>query len=82
MQGQTNHAVASKLREMADTLELQNAGGFRVRAYLRAADTVDSLEQPVAQIVAKGGLKALDALPGIGRGIASAIAVADGLVVG
>jgi DNA polymerase (family 10) len=74
MQGQTNHAVASKLREMADTLELQNADGYRVRAYLRAADTVDALDQPLDALFAEGGLKALDALPGIGRGIASAIA--------
>jgi Holliday junction resolvasome RuvABC DNA-binding subunit len=69
----TNHAVASKLREMADALELQEADGFRMRAYVRAADTIDQLPKPIEKIFAEGGIEALDALPGIGRGIASAI---------
>jgi hypothetical protein len=73
MQSLTNRAVASKLREMADTLELQDADGFRIRAYVQASDTIDRLEKPVETILAEGGLEALDALPGIGRGIASAI---------
>lgn len=73
MQGLTNRTVAAKLREMADTLELQQADGFRVRAYRRAAETVDALPSPLENVVAKGGTKALEVLPGIGRGIASAI---------
>jgi len=73
MQSLTNRAVASKLREMAEALELQEADGFRVRAYVRAADTIDQLVKPIEKIFAEGGIEALDALPGIGRGIASAI---------
>ena len=42
-------------------------------AYVQASDTIDRLEKPVEKIFAEGGLEALDALPGIGRGIASAI---------
>lgn len=73
MQSLTNRAVASKLREMAEALDLQEADGFRVRAYVRAADTIDQLVKPIEEIFADGGIDALDALPGIGRGIASAI---------
>lgn len=73
MKGLTNQAIASKLREMAEALDLQEADGFRVRAYVRAADTIDQLAKPIEEIFADGGIEALDALPGIGRGIASAI---------
>jgi hypothetical protein len=73
MHSLTNQAVASKLREMAGTLELQEADGFRIRAYVRAADTIDRLQEPIEKIFADGGIEALDALPGIGRGIGSAI---------
>lgn len=69
----SNRAIADKLREMADLLEAQDADGFRVRAYRRAADTVEALEKPLTDIARAGGIPALDALPGIGRGIASAI---------
>ena len=75
----TSHARSDKPRcrlqaaREADTLELQTAAGYWVRAYLRAADTVHTLNEPLDELRSKGGMKALDALPGIRRGIASAI---------
>lgn len=69
----SNATVARKLREMADLLEQQRADGYRVAAYRRAAQTVDSLERPIAEFARQAGLPALDDLPGIGRGIAAAI---------
>lgn len=71
---QTNAAIAGKLRELADILEQQQADGFRVTAYRRAADTLVSLSEPVENILDEQGLQGLTALPGIGRSIASAIA--------
>jgi putative hydrolase len=68
-----NSAVASKLREMADILELQQADGFRIAAYRRAADTLERLTQPIEDTVRAEGLAGLVELPGIGRGIGSAI---------
>ena len=68
-----NSAIADKLREMADVLEQQQADGFRITAYRRAADTLESLEQSVEEIVRIDGLPGLVELPGIGRGIGSAI---------
>lgn len=68
-----NEPIAAILREMADLLEQQGADGFRIAAYRRAAQTIDALEMPVEELARKGGLKALDELPGIGRGIAAAI---------
>jgi hypothetical protein len=68
-----NSAVAGKLREMAEVLEQQLADGFRITAYRRAADTLESLQQPVEEIIRIDGLRGLVELPGIGRGIGSAI---------
>jgi DNA polymerase/3'-5' exonuclease PolX len=50
-----NDAMAGKLREMADVLEQQQADGFRIAAYRRAADTLESLKQPGEEIVRTEG---------------------------
>ncbi len=68
-----NDAIGAELREMSNLLAQQQANPFRIRAYARAAATVEALEQPVADLYARGGREALEALPGIGEGIASAI---------
>ncbi len=68
-----NSVIAGKLRDMADVLEQQQADGFRITAYRRAADMLEALKQPVEEIVRVNGLPGLVDLPGIGRGIGSAI---------
>jgi hypothetical protein len=70
----TNRRLAAKLRELADLLEQQQADGFRVAAYRRAADVIDGLAVPAEQLLAQGGRKGLEALPAIGRSIAAALA--------
>jgi DNA polymerase (family X) len=69
----SNRQIAEKLREMADTLEVQHEDGYRVAAYRRAARSIAVLERPVDEIARIEGLKGLMQLPGIGRGIAMAI---------
>lgn len=69
----TNEAIAAKLREMADVLELQQAGTFRVAAYRAAAKSLIGLPTPVEQVFADKGLPGLIDLPAIGRGIGAAI---------
>ena len=68
-----NETIASKLRQMADVLEQQQADGFRVAAYRRAAATVETLTSSIEDIAHADGLSGLMALPAIGRGIALAI---------
>ena len=68
-----NHEVATKLRETAQLLRAQKANPFRVNAYLHAADTLDDLEQSVAELMQAKGIEGLVALPGIGEGIARTI---------
>ena len=58
---------------MADLLEQQNANPFRVRAYQRAAETVESCEQDIRDLLAREGVAGLAELPFIGRGIAGSL---------
>jgi hypothetical protein len=69
-----NRQVGERLREMADLLERQEANPFRVAAYRRAAETVTALPEDLAALVGREGTAGLDALPGIGARLASAIA--------
>lgn len=69
-----NRELASALERIATLLRAQDASPHRVRAYRRAAAELARLERSVAQILEDEGLKGLEALPGVGRGIASLIA--------
>ena len=69
-----NAPLAARLREYADLLEQQDADGFRVAAYRRAAETLDVLDRPAGEIFAAQGRAGLDALPAIGPSIAAALA--------
>jgi len=68
-----NLTLAANLRELADILEQQDADGFRVTAYRRAARTLASSDTPVDDVARHEGIEGLIALPGIGRSIAGAI---------
>jgi putative hydrolase len=68
-----NQQIAMKLAQAADLLEQQGANPFRVTAYRRASATVSRLGQDIRELAAAGGSAALIKLPGIGKGIASAI---------
>jgi putative hydrolase len=68
-----NHQAAAKLRAIAQLLRSQQANPFRVNAYLHAAETLDSLETSVADLIRSQGIDGLVELPGIGEGIARSI---------
>lgn len=69
-----NQRVSTLLRTAADLLEEQGANPFRVNAYRRAAGTIAGLAASVRELFDREGVTGLDALPGIGPGIAAAIA--------
>lgn len=69
-----NLRIAARLREAAERLEENGDNAFRVGAYRRAADSVDHCDMPLREIFGARGASALRALPGIGPGIAAAIA--------
>ena len=68
----SNALVVQFLRQYASVLALNGESRFKVKAYRRAADTVDSLDRDVATLVADG--VDLTTLPGVGDAIASVIA--------
>jgi len=66
--------IAAWLRQAAEILQAQGANPFRVNAYRRAADSVGSFPESLRETFAQKGIEGVDALPGVGAGIASAIA--------
>jgi DNA polymerase (family 10) len=66
-----NAALADQLRTYANLSEIQGENSFRVTAFRRAAETVESLEEPIEELVRDGELTSV---PGIGESIAAALA--------
>ena len=69
-----NESAAWILRDCAELLRQQHANPFRVNAYIRAAETLESLPGDVREILSDEGIDGLMQLPFIGRGLASSIA--------
>ncbi len=65
-----NFELARLFYEMATLLEVHDESVFRVRAYQRGAQTLESLAEDVAAVAARGELTRL---PGIGRDLAARI---------
>lgn len=65
--------IADVLERVADLLEAQGGNPYRLRAYRNAARTVRESPRPLAQIDAEEGRPGLEALPGIGKSIASLV---------
>ncbi|MBC7326436.1 MAG: DNA polymerase/3'-5' exonuclease PolX, partial [Moorella sp. (in: Bacteria)] len=67
----TNLELAWALAEMGDLLELKGEEPFKVRAYHRAARSLENLEEEAAALYARG---ALEEIPGVGKNLAKKIA--------
>ena len=65
-----NRQVATIFRSMAERLSSQRANPYRVRAYRKAADTIEALEEDIADVAARQTLEDID---GIGRDLADKI---------
>lgn len=68
-----NSQAAEIFRECAEILRHQSANPFRVNAYVRAANVLESLQGDVRDLLVKEGVDGLVKLPGIGKGLAAAI---------
>ncbi len=69
-----NDLAADRLREAATLLAHQEDNVFRVAAYRRAADAVAALDIDLRELLEAGGIKTLQAIPGVGRRIAGGLA--------
>jgi DNA polymerase (family 10) len=52
----TNHEIARRFQQIADTLEIQGENPFKVRAYRRAVEAIEDLAEPLSEIEARGQL--------------------------
>lgn len=68
-----NLDIARIFAEIADILEVKGANPFKIRAYRRAAMTIESLTQDLKVIAERGGFKELKKIPGVGDAIAKKI---------
>ncbi|MFA4858381.1 MAG: DNA polymerase/3'-5' exonuclease PolX [Candidatus Margulisiibacteriota bacterium] len=68
-----NSEIAGIFWEMAEFLELKSDNPFKIRAYRRAAQNIESLSHDLKDTYASGGLAALEEIPGIGLHIAEKI---------
>ncbi len=67
-----NEALAKIFFEIADILEMQNVA-WKPRAYRTAAINLQNIPEPVELIYKRGGEKALEAIPGVGKALAQKI---------
>jgi DNA polymerase (family X) len=67
---QHNQQVAAIFRSMAERLSSQRANPYRVRAYRKAAESIEALEEDIAAIAAR---QALEDIEGIGKDLAEKI---------
>ncbi len=61
-----NTEIAGVFREIADLLEKQEENWFKIRAYRKAADSIEGQTVAVEQLVAEGRLREI---PGVGEAI-------------
>lgn len=67
-----NSEIINILREISEYLEMKDVA-FKPRAYEKAAEGVETLGDNVASIYEKGGIKAIEEIPGVGKSIAEKI---------
>ena len=65
-----NAVIARIFQEIADFLELQAENPFKIRAYQKAARTIENLPMELEQVMNEGKLREI---PGIGEAIAKKI---------
>jgi len=67
-----NFEIAKILTEIGEYLEMDEVA-FKPQAYEKAASAIEVLDEPLKEIYQKGGLKALEKIPGVGASIAEKI---------
>lgn len=68
----SNKEISHIFYQIAEYLGMQDVA-FKPRAYERVGRAIESLEESLQEVYAKGGRKALEAIPGVGTSIAEKI---------
>jgi DNA polymerase (family 10) len=69
----TNADIARIMREISMFLDMEG-DKFRPRAYEKIAHAIESLDEPLADVYHRGGIKAVAEIPGVGKSTAEKIA--------
>ncbi len=67
-----NDEIGRALREIALFLEMEGVA-YKPRAYEKAAQSIEAMEHPVAELYESGGEKAVGTIPGVGKSIAEKV---------
>jgi hypothetical protein len=67
-----NQKIAKILLEIGELLDIKGVA-FKPRAYRKAAESIEKLDQDVSEIYQKDGVKGLEKIPGVGKSIARKI---------
>lgn len=67
---QYNQQVAAIFRSIAERLSSQRANPYRIRAYRKAAENIEALEEDIADVASRQALEDID---GVGRDLADKI---------
>jgi DNA polymerase (family 10) len=68
----TNAEIARVMREIAILLDMDGVQ-FKPRAYEKVAYAIEAFDEPIAEIYRRGGIKAVEEIPGVGKSIAEKI---------
>jgi len=68
----TNADIARVMREIAVFLDMEGVQ-FKPRAYEKVAYAIEAVDEPIAAIYQRGGIKAVEEIPGVGKSIAEKI---------
>ncbi len=69
----TNEEIARRFERMATLLEIRGDDRYRVRSYRHAAEIISTWPTPMRRIADEGGVKGLQAIPGVGKAISGAM---------
>lgn len=67
-----NQEIAKILYEISEYLEMEDVA-FKPRAFEKAGIVIENLEEDISEIYKKGGLKELEEIPSVGKGISKII---------
>lgn len=68
----TNAEIARVMREIAILLDMDGVQ-FKPRAYEKVAYAIEAFDEPIAAVYRRGGIKAVEEIPGVGKSIADKI---------
>ena len=68
-----NKEIAESLKKIKNLLDIKGDSLFRIKAYQKAAESLENLKEDIEQIYKKNGLKGLEKIKGIGKSTAQKI---------